>query len=94
MTSQHIFYSYGDNVEMILLIDGDRVRLDGKALGYLMAGWRAAVIYIRPNILEYIAKAKVVEGQFGSLQFKLRPEDQEKIAAFVRYFAPSSSSAE
>jgi len=78
---------YG-KTELILLVDEARIRLEGAASSG--GSSRVAMIPINLDTLRRVSNANVVEGQVGKSEFKLTPEDREKIATFLKYFAVGS----
>lgn len=84
-------YGFTFDVEttLILLIDGERIQIEDvdchrflNAGPYVESAWAPVDL----DTLKRIAKARTVEGQLGSVEFKIPAERQRAIAALVQYF--------
>lgn len=74
---------YSSKSDMILLIDGARVTLEGESHLSL----DTAAVTASLDLLKRIAEAQSVEGQIASIDFKLKPEDQQVIGKVWAYFS-------
>jgi hypothetical protein len=76
-------FAYLSETQMILLIDGERVTLEGSSRLSSNVAFIPANLYL----LKSIAEAKSVEGQISSVEFKVKPEQQRAIGRIAAYFS-------